>query len=104
MAGMAEPSAGSTSCPAQPCGTTPAGRCRSAGCWWATWLEAQRGLVPECVRWYVKQAPTFSDALALVRHELWSSATFGSSPADLNPSKISAEVLNRLMVLACRPP
>src|SRR3982751_2259863 len=30
---------------------------------WATWLEAQRGLVPECVRWYVKQAPTFSDAL-----------------------------------------
>src|ERR671938_986230 len=71
---------------------------------WATWLEAQRGLVPECVRWYVKQAPTFSDALALVRHELWTSATFGSSPADLNPSKISAEVLNRLMVLACRPP
>ncbi len=71
---------------------------------WATWLEAQRGLVPECVRWYVKQAPTFSDALALVRHELWTSATFGSSPADLNPSKVSAEVLNRLMVLACRPP
>jgi hypothetical protein len=71
---------------------------------WATWLEAQRALVPECVRWYVKQAPTFSDALALVRHELWTSATFGSSPADRNPSKISAEVLNRLMVLACRPP
>jgi hypothetical protein len=71
---------------------------------WATRLEAQRGLVPECVRWYVKQAPTFSDALALVRHELWTSATFGSSPADRNPTKVSAEVLNRLMVLACRPP
>jgi hypothetical protein len=71
---------------------------------WATWLEAERGLVPECVRWYVKQAPTFSDALALVRHELWTSATFGFSPADRNPSKVSAEVLNRLMVLACRPP
>src|ERR687883_221290 len=71
---------------------------------WATWLEAERGLVPECVRWYVKQAPTFSDALALVRHELWTSATFGFSPADRNPSKVSAEVLNRLMVLACKPP
>ena len=71
---------------------------------WATWLEAERGLVPECVRWYVKQAPTFSDALAPVRHELWTSMTFGFSPADLNPSKVSAEVLNRLMVLACRPP
>ncbi len=71
---------------------------------WATWLEAERGLTPECVRWYVKQAPTFSDALALVRHELWTSATFGFSPADRNPSKLSAEVLNRLMVLACRPP
>src|ERR687883_1485244 len=43
---------------------------------WATWLEAQRGLVPECVRWYVKQTPTFSDALAWVRHELWTSQTF----------------------------
>src|ERR671927_1190300 len=71
---------------------------------WASWLEAQRGLVPECVRWYVKQAPTFSDALALVRHALWTSATFGLSASNLNPSKVSAEVLNRLMVLACRPP
>src|SRR3954467_7144495 len=34
---------------------------------WATQLEAAQGLRPECVRWYPKHAPTFSDALALVR-------------------------------------
>src|SRR3954462_6689303 len=33
----------------------------------ATQLEAAQGLLPECVRWYPKHAPTFSDALALVR-------------------------------------
>src|SRR4051812_45662383 len=40
---------------------------------WATQLEAAQGLRPECVRWYPKHAPTFSDALALVRRELWTS-------------------------------
>ena len=71
---------------------------------WATWLEAQRGLAPECVRWYVKQAPTFSDALALVRHELWTSRTFGFSRADRDISKVSTDLLDRLISLACRPP
>jgi len=38
---------------------------------WAARLEAERGISPECVRWYPKRAPTFSDALARVRRELW---------------------------------
>ncbi len=71
---------------------------------WATWLEVERGLAPECVRWYVKQAPSFSDALALVRHELWTSRTFGFSRADRDMSTVSTNLLNRLMSLACRPP
>src|ERR671927_799596 len=49
---------------------------------WATWLAAERGPAVEHIRWYVKQAPTFSDALALVRHELWTSRTFGFSRPD----------------------
>src|SRR3954468_5149754 len=46
---------------------------------WATQLEAAQGLRPECVRWYPKHAPTFSDALALVRRELSTSPTFAGS-------------------------
>ncbi len=37
---------------------------------WATQLEAAKCFLPEWVRWYPKHAPTFSDALALVRREL----------------------------------
>ena len=43
---------------------------------WATQTEATQRLLPACVRWYPKHAPTFSDALALVRRELWTSPTF----------------------------
>jgi hypothetical protein len=71
---------------------------------WATWLEAQRGLVPDCVRWYVKQTPTFSDALAWVRHELWTSQTFEFSRDHRNISKVPTDLLDRLMAVACRPP
>src|SRR3954468_15172576 len=46
---------------------------------WAARLEAERGLSPEWVRWYPKRVPTFSDALALVRRELWMSPTFAAS-------------------------
>jgi hypothetical protein len=71
---------------------------------WASWLEATRGPVPERVRWYAKQAPTFSDALALVRHTLWCAMTFELSASDRNMAKVSADVLDRLILLACRPP
>src|SRR5918912_2699492 len=37
---------------------------------WANQLAAERGPVLECVRWYPKPLPTFSDALALVRRQL----------------------------------
>jgi hypothetical protein len=71
---------------------------------WAARLEAERGLSPEWVRWYPKRTPTFSDALALVRRELWMAPTFAASPDYRDPPKISANVLNRLLLVACRPP
>src|ERR671927_783328 len=70
---------------------------------WATWLAAERGPAVEHIRWYVKQAPTFSDALALVRHELWTSRTFGFSRPDRTAQNVPADLIDRLMVLACRP-
>ena len=71
---------------------------------WATQLEAAQGLLPECVRWYPKHAPTFSDALALVRRELWTSPTFAGSRDHRDVPKLSANVLSRLLLVACRPP
>jgi hypothetical protein len=38
--------------------------------------------------WYRKSRPTFSDALALVRKELWAQATFRESPADTDTVKV----------------
>jgi hypothetical protein len=178
MVGMAAPNAASTSPPARRSGTTPASRCRSAGCWcatqavlvrepsdekepqaflctdldaapvdilrwfvrrwrvettfeearrhlgletqrqwsdlailrttpallglfslvtlWATQLEAAQRLLPECVRWYPKHAPTFSDALALVRRELWTSPTLDLAAfRSLTGSPRRAETLSR---------
>jgi DDE superfamily endonuclease len=71
---------------------------------WATQLEAPQGLLPECVRWYPKHGPTFSDALARVRRELWTSPTFAGSRDHRDTPKLSADVLNRLLLIACRPP
>jgi hypothetical protein len=71
---------------------------------WATQLEAAQGLLPEWVRWYPKHAPTFSDALALVRRELWTSPTFAASRHHRDAPKLSADVLSRLLLIACRPP
>ncbi len=37
-------------------------------------------LPPRQAAWYTKPAPTFSDTLALVRRQLWSTALFSTSP------------------------
>ena len=71
---------------------------------WAARLEAEHSIAPECVRWYPKRAPTFSDVLALVRRELWMAPTFASSPDHRDVLKVPADVLDRLMRVACRPP
>jgi DDE superfamily endonuclease len=71
---------------------------------WAERIRAERGLLPQRVRWYSKSDPTFSDALALVRRELWTSPTFATSRQDREITKIPAGLLNRLILVACQPP
>ena len=51
--------------------------------------------------WYDKKRPTFSDALALVRKELWASATFYGSPAQSDPVKVPRAYLERLTDALC---
>ena len=71
---------------------------------WATRLATERRILPDCVCWYPKHYATFSDALALVRSELWTSMAFGPSPSGREMQKIPADLLDRLMLIACRPP
>jgi hypothetical protein len=71
---------------------------------WADRIKGDHGVPPDRVRWYPKADPTFSDALALVRHELWTSPTFATSPDHRESAKITDRLLNRLILVACRPP
>ena len=60
-------------------------------------VHAQKGSIP--VRqdaWYCKPLPTFSDALALVRQEVWQHRYFQLSHKQLDVRKMQPEVLNYL--------
>ena len=71
---------------------------------WASRLAAERGPVAECVRWYPKPLPTFSDALALIRRELWTAQVSALSPAGRTAQNVPAGLIDRLLLVACRPP
>ena len=51
--------------------------------------------------WYSTAAPTFSDALALVRRQLWTRATFPTSPCDPDGEKVPCALLDHLCHLLC---
>jgi hypothetical protein len=60
--------------------------------------------VVECLRWYPKPLPTFSDALALIRRELWTAQVSAISPAAQTARNVPADLIDRLLLVACRPP
>jgi hypothetical protein len=51
--------------------------------------------------WYRKSYPTFSDALALVRRQLWAQPTFYRSPSAMDTVKVRREFLERLTDAVC---
>ena len=66
----------------------------------------QKARMPQTVRraaWYEKEHPTFSDALALVRKELWTQeqATFCGSPQQTDTVKVPREFVERLTDAVC---
>ena len=63
-------------------------------------LEAEARVV-RTAAWYVKARPTFSDALAIVRRELWSCSHFAMSPSDAEMVQIPRLVLERLTDTVC---
>jgi hypothetical protein len=71
---------------------------------WATEIQARRGLPLGATYWYPKRTPTFSDALAAVRAGLWRAEAFATSRSDPEGTRIPAGLLERLLLVACRPP
>ena len=51
--------------------------------------------------WYHKAHPTFSDALALIRNDLWANATFHGSPAQSDTVKVPRAYLEHLTDAVC---
>jgi hypothetical protein len=51
--------------------------------------------------WYHKPCPTFSDALALVRKELWAQGTFSDLPWEPDTLKVPRAFLEHLTETLC---
>ena len=62
---------------------------------------AGRTSVVRIASWYRKSLPTFSDALACIRRELWAQRNLSGSRQMLDLTKIPAAQLNTLIDLAC---
>lgn len=64
---------------------------------WADKLERREGIAPEQTGWYEKKRPTFSDALAAVRKQLWANHNFCTSGPEGQTVEISSRWLNFLI-------
>jgi hypothetical protein len=51
--------------------------------------------------WYIKPRPTFSDALAVVRHSLWCHVDLSLSPKRADSEKLSPKLLERFAEALC---
>ena len=54
--------------------------------------------------WYAKPLPTFSDAIALVRSQIWTYWGFCMSPPDPDRQKVNPDLLNRFFEAVCYSP
>ncbi len=64
-------------------------------------LSKSGKLLPRQTAWYTKPFPTFSDALAAVRHALWREPTFHISHINQHIAEIPDAVFNRFVQALC---
>jgi hypothetical protein len=64
-------------------------------------MRRAAGALRRQAAWYRKRQPTFADALALVRKELWAAATFHGSPAQSDTIKVPRAYVERLTEAVC---
>lgn len=65
---------------------------------WGHDLFKQRKFKPRAAAWYPKSALTFSDAIAMVRQEIWSYQIFSMSRSSRDNVKIPRHIWNRVEV------
>jgi hypothetical protein len=68
---------------------------------WAHELYGRKPPVPRTASWYRKPMPTFSDALAAVRRELWAGRGLETSSHIHDVAKLSDATVNSLINVAC---
>ena len=61
----------------------------------------RKAACPASSAWYDKRLPTFSDALALVRKDLWAQETFRRSLSDTDTVKVPRAFVERLTEAVC---
>ena len=68
---------------------------------WAAEAKGAAALHPRSAAWYVKDEPTFSDAIATVRRVLWTVPDFSISRLNPENVEIPAALLQRLIEAVC---
>ena len=68
---------------------------------WAQHLHGDTMQPPRAATWYSKPLPTFSDALAMVRRELWANHDFRTSATTTEIVQIPQTTINALIGAAC---
>jgi hypothetical protein len=64
-------------------------------------MRQAAGTLRRQAAWYHKAHPTFPDALALVRKDLWVYATFYGSPSATDTVKVPRAFVERLTEAVC---
>lgn len=65
-------------------------------------LQQQQGIEAQRSAWYRKMNPTFSDALALVRHQLWAKQQFLTSPETGDVDNLNQPLIQHLYTMMAR--
>ena len=69
---------------------------------WADQLQKQQGIEAQRSAWYQKVNPTFSDALALVRRQLWNKQQFLTSPPEAEVNNLNHPLIQHLYTMMAR--
>lgn len=69
---------------------------------WTHKLQQQHAIEAKSSAWYLKRHPTFSDALALVREQLWQAQKFSTSPAKTDVNNLNEPLIRHLCAMIAR--
>lgn len=69
---------------------------------WANKLQQQQGIKAKQSAWYLKKQPTFSDAIALVRQQVWQDQKFSTSQFGTEVNNFNEPLIQHLCALMSR--